>query len=101
MSTISASASPGTENGRHGETGSDDPVLSSTFEPPQLSIKPIIRARLQDRLSDGVRGKSLVLISAPAGAGKTVLAASWAEARAVPWPVAWLTVDDACDRPEV
>lgn len=101
MSTIAVSESPGADNPGDGESDYCDPVLTSTFEPPQLPSKPIIRTRLQDRLSQGVREKSLTLISAPAGAGKTVLAASWAEARAVPWPVAWLTVDDACDRPEV
>ena len=101
MSRISVSKSPAAENVRHGEPGSGDPVLTSTLEPPPFPSRPIIRARLQDRLTCGVREKSLVLVSAPAGAGKTVLAASWAEAHDLPWPVAWLTVDDACDRSEV
>ena len=101
MPTISGSESPVADNVREGESGSGDPVLTSTFEPPQLLSKPIIRARLQDRLTYGVRAKSLVLVSAPAGAGKTVLAASWAEAHDISWPVAWLTVDDACERSEV
>ena len=86
---------------RDGESGSGDPVLTSTLEPPPFPNRPIIRARLQDRLTCGVREKSLVLVSAPAGAGKTVLAASWAEAHALSWPVAWLTVHDACERSEV
>ena len=81
--------------------GFSDPVLNSAFEPMRLAHRPLIRTRLLDRLSRGVREKSLTLLSAPAGAGKTVLAASWVEAAAVPWPVAWLTVDDACDRPEL
>ena len=101
MPTVSASASPAADKVRDGESGSGDPVLSSTLEPPPLPSRPIIRARLQDRLTSGVRDKSLVLVSAPAGAGKTVLAASWAEAHDLSWPVAWLTVDDACDRSEV
>ena len=66
-----------------------------------LPSRPIIRARLQARLTYGVREKSLVLVSAPAGSGKTVLAASWAEAHDISWPVAWLTVHDACERSEV
>ncbi len=101
MPTISGSESPVADNVREGESGSGDPVLTSTFEPPQLLSKPIIRSRLQDRLTYGVRAKSLVLMSAPAGAGKTVLAASWAEAHDISWPVAWLTVHDACERSEV
>ena len=101
MSRISVSESPAAGSARNGESGSGDPVLMSTLEPPPLPSRPIIRARLEDRLTYGVREKSLVLVSAPAGAGKTVLAASWAEAHDLPWPVAWLTVDDACDRSEV
>jgi LuxR family transcriptional regulator, maltose regulon positive regulatory protein len=101
MPRISGSESSAAGDGQGGHPGSGDPVLTSTLEPPHLPSRPIIRARLQDRLTYGVREKSLVLVSAPAGAGKTVLAASWAEAHDLSWPVAWLTVDDACDRSEV
>ena len=101
MSAISVSGSHDADGVRDGASGYGDPVLTSTFEPPPLPSRPIVRARLRDRLSQGVQEKPLTLLSAPAGAGKTVLAASWADARAVSWPVAWLTVDDACDMPEV
>ena len=67
MPTISGSESPVADNVREAESGSGDPVLTSTFEPPQLPSTPIIRARLQARLTYGVREKSLVLVSAPAG----------------------------------
>jgi LuxR family transcriptional regulator, maltose regulon positive regulatory protein len=81
--------------------GFSSPVLTSTFQPSWLPSAPVIRPRLLDRLSTGVREKPLTLLSASAGAGKTVLAASWVEAHPVPWPVAWLSIDEACDRPEL
>src|SRR5256714_13685140 len=51
--------------------------------------KPLVdRPRLFERLDDGVAGP-LTLISAPAGAGKTALPASWLAGN--PREVAWLT----------
>jgi LuxR family maltose regulon positive regulatory protein len=78
----------------------DAPVLPSTFVPAGLPEESIRRPRLVSRLADGVREKPLTTLSAPAGAGKTVLAASWAAAPDVPWPVAWLTIDDALHEPD-
>jgi LuxR family maltose regulon positive regulatory protein len=78
----------------------DAPVLPSTFEPAALPNELIRRPRLFDRLAHGVREKPLTTLCAPAGAGKTVLAASWAAAPDVPWPIAWLTIDDAADDPD-
>jgi LuxR family transcriptional regulator, maltose regulon positive regulatory protein len=78
----------------------DTPVLPSTFLPAGLPEGLIRRSRLIGRLARGVREKPLTTLSAPPGAGKTVLAASWAAAPDVPWPVAWLTIDDAVDEPD-
>ena len=60
-----------------------DPFELSRFVVP-LPPKGIVRRpRLLERLDAGARGP-LTLVTAPAGTGKTVLAASWAaNARAV------------------
>ncbi|MFL6161088.1 MAG: LuxR C-terminal-related transcriptional regulator [Jatrophihabitantaceae bacterium] len=50
-------------------------------------------------MSAGIQGGPLTLLSAVAGSGKTVLAASWAATRPVPWPVAWLTLDSSDNLP--
>jgi LuxR family maltose regulon positive regulatory protein len=56
--------------------------------PPHL----IQRERLLDILDGGVRER-LVLLSAPAGAGKTALLASWVSTRELPGPPCWLSLD--------
>jgi LuxR family maltose regulon positive regulatory protein len=49
------------------------------------------RERLVDALEEGVPNHKLILLSAPAGYGKTTLLADWAQASQ--YPVAWLAVD--------
>lgn len=55
--------------------------------PPDL----VVRRRLLDAVARGVRGP-LTLVTAPAGAGKTVLLSSWAALGEAPGPVTWLTM---------
>ena len=98
MSITRLPAAAGMRDDDHG--GSVEPVLGSTFVPGQLPSRPVVRARLHDRLTRGVHDKPLTLLSAPAGSGKTVCSASWVASRAVPWPIAWLNVDEACDHAE-
>jgi LuxR family maltose regulon positive regulatory protein len=98
MSTTRLPAAAGTGHDDHG--GSTAPVLRSTFVPGQLPNRPIVRARLHDRLTRSVQDKPLTLLSAPAGSGKTVCVASWVASHAVPWPTAWLNIDEACDQAE-
>ena len=52
-------------------------------------------------MSHGVSAAPLTLICAPAGSGKTILAAAWAHAPAQRLPVSWLTLDDRDDQPGV
>ncbi len=56
--------------------------------PPGL----VRRKRLDDRLSEGT-AKSVTLVSAGPGSGKTLAVAAWIAAGRTPGPVAWLSLD--------
>ena len=71
------------------------PLLLTKLLPPRLSHITIVRQRLLDQLSNGARGK-LNLIHAPAGYGKTTLAAAWIAAQrqqVAEYATAWLTLE--------
>lgn len=67
-----------------------DPLLRTKLRPPFIRTGLVPRPRLQARISQGLRGP-LTLIAAPAGFGKTTLAASCVAASGL--PVAWLSLD--------
>jgi LuxR family maltose regulon positive regulatory protein len=81
------------------------PILATKLfiPPPRLDVVP--RPRLVERLNEGLHRK-LVLVSAPAGFGKTTLVSEWV---AGPWhrppgqvcerPVAWLSLDEGDNDP--
>ncbi|MFF3325104.1 LuxR C-terminal-related transcriptional regulator [Streptomyces sp. NPDC002889] len=69
-----------------------EPLLAAKFSVPAVPRTHVGRNRLLDRLTDGTRGP-LTVITGPAGAGKTTLAAAWARTRPTPGPVVWLTVE--------
>jgi LuxR family transcriptional regulator, maltose regulon positive regulatory protein len=75
------------------------PTVTTKLLIPQVPRHLVQRRRLLDALDAGVR-EGLVLLSAPAGAGKTVLLSSWIAARRLPGPGCWLSLDgddnDAC-----
>ena len=58
----------------------------------------VARPRLFDLLTTATQG-SLTVVSAPAGAGKTMLLASWAWQGRPPGPVAWVSLDPADNDP--
>ncbi len=62
--------------------------------PPPLPRTLVHRTRLLDRLDDGTRGP-LTVVSGPAGAGKTTLAADWARGRAAARAPLWRDVAGA------
>ncbi len=68
------------------------PATKFALPPEQAAV--IVRGRLLDALDDGIR-RPLTLISAPPGAGKTALLASWIAAGGPPGAVAWLSLDAA------
>jgi LuxR family maltose regulon positive regulatory protein len=65
--------------------------LSTKFYIPQPRKAIIHREHLFDMLNGGIKGK-LVLVSAPAGYGKTTLITSWLTKQDL--PVAWVSEDE-------
>ena len=72
------------------------PLLETKFRIPAAPLESIPRARLTKRLDDGLDRK-LILVSAPAGFGKTTLLVKWAAACGA--SVAWLSLDDSDNDP--
>ena len=66
------------------------PFLSTKFFIPKPRKALVRREHLFDMLNEGIQGK-LILVSAPAGYGKTTLITSWLGTRKL--PVAWVSVD--------
>jgi LuxR family maltose regulon positive regulatory protein len=66
-------------------------LLATKLRIPPPSHHTVHRARLIDALELGVPHYKLILLSAPAGYGKTTLLTQWAHASR--YPVAWLSID--------
>jgi LuxR family maltose regulon positive regulatory protein len=66
-------------------------LIRTKFTLPPLNAQRVNRARLIERLNAGL-DRALLLLSAPAGFGKTTLLTQWL--RTVPHPVAWLALDE-------
>ncbi len=67
-----------------------DALLATKLHVPGSPRGQVLRPRLTARLDEGL-ARGLILASAPAGYGKTVLLADWA--RRGEHPVAWLSLD--------
>lgn len=67
------------------------PILATKLFVPSLAPKVVRRPRLIGRLNEGLQSK-LTLISAPAGFGKSTLAAEWVAGGGR--PAAWLSLDE-------
>jgi LuxR family maltose regulon positive regulatory protein len=73
-------------------------TLSTKLHRPQPRADALQRARLIDRLETGAReGRTLTLISAPAGFGKTTLISVWLQQSQR--RVAWLSLDQSDNDP--
>ncbi|NGO42329.1 LuxR C-terminal-related transcriptional regulator [Streptomyces ureilyticus] len=88
----------GDAEAHRGPTG--DPLLAAKFAIPAVPRTLVRRQRLLDRLTTGTAGP-LTLITGPAGAGKTTLAASWVAEGTAPGPVVWLTAEHEDKAPGV
>lgn len=74
------------------------PAITAKHRIPESRPEWLARQRLVGVLT-GLRSARVVLIRAPAGYGKSVLAAQWRSSPAEPRPFAWLSLDEADDDP--
>ena len=73
-------------------------IIAAKLHRPELPPRHVARAGLSERLEAQVRaGCSTVLVSAPAGSGKTTCVAEWVTGRDE--PVAWLSLDSGDNDP--
>lgn len=91
----SSSAGPRTVPGSRGETACD-PILHAKITVPALPAWIVPRPCLASRIAQG----ALTSVTGPAGAGKTVAAASWAGGYDR-GPVAWVRLDEFDNGPDV
>lgn len=66
------------------------PLLKTKTHAPRIKSELVQRPRLTERLADSLEGK-LILISAPAGFGKTTLITEWIQD--LEKPVGWISLD--------
>ena len=74
------------------------PLVETKLYPPKLRRRLVARPRLSGRLRRGAESR-LMLISAPAGFGKTTLLAEWLAAAGAERTVAWLSLERATASP--
>jgi len=67
-------------------------LLESKIHIPARAHSMVPRARLRDMLEQQIQHYSLVMLSAPAGYGKTTLLSDWAYSSSL--PVAWLSAEE-------
>jgi LuxR family transcriptional regulator, maltose regulon positive regulatory protein len=70
----------------------DSFLLATQLQIPPQPHRAVHRSRLIDALESGIPHYKLVLISAPAGYGKTTLLAQWAHSSC--FPIAWLSISE-------
>jgi LuxR family transcriptional regulator, maltose regulon positive regulatory protein len=73
-------------------------ALATKIQIPPQTHRVVRRARLVDTLEHGIPDRKLVLVSAPAGYGKTTLLTQWAHASAL--RVAWLSLGEEDNDPD-
>ena len=75
------------------------PILASKITAPSVPDWALPRPRITKLIAQGTRWCPLTVLTAPAGAGKTMALTLWAAAR--PGPVAWVCLDEYDNRPGV
>src|SRR5215207_1990596 len=78
--------------------GASDTLVSTKLRPFQTRPNLVARPRLIAKLEPEA-GRKLMLISAPAGFGKTTLLGEWAASRSDEQRVAWVSLDEADNDP--
>ena len=78
--------------------GTEVAVTATKLTPPRPPSRYLRRGRLLDSMDGSVdAGRGVVLVSAPAGSGKSTLINGWLDGRAV--PAGWLQVDEGDNDP--
>src|SRR5919107_894268 len=78
---------------------SADPLLMTKLAVPSTRVSHVPRPRLSERLEEGL-GPQLILVSAPAGFGKSTLLGTWAsELSGSGRPMAWYSLDSGDNDP--
>jgi LuxR family maltose regulon positive regulatory protein len=73
-------------------------ISATKVTPPRPPNRLLVRARLVDRLASSIKaGRGFVLVSAPAGAGKSTLINGWLDGGQQ--QLGWLQVDEGDDDP--
>src|SRR5215211_416773 len=86
------------EGRRRGSGPMQSSALATKIQIPPQTHRVVRRARLVDALEHGVPDHKLILISAPAGYGKTTLLSQWAHASQM--AVAWLSLGEEDNDPD-
>lgn len=73
------------------------PLIQSKLKIPPLRTRVVARPDLLEKLEQGLSSK-VILVSAPAGFGKTTLILQWLEQ--FPTPPLWLSLEEADDNPQ-
>ena len=73
------------------------PILASKITAPGVPDWVVPRPRITTLITEGTRWRPLTVLTAPAGAGKTMALALWAAAD--PGTVAWVGLDEFDNRP--
>lgn len=73
-------------------------LLSTKMEIPQIRANLVQRPRLFMQLNQ-IRQNKLILITAPAGFGKTTLLSAWASVFRADLPIAWVSLDQGDNTP--
>lgn len=76
--------------------GQSEHLLRTKFFVPPIRAKQIPRPRLSDLIHGGL-DRALILVSAPAGYGKTTLVSSWLKETKI--PSAWISLDGSDNDP--
>ncbi|MCZ4604198.1 LuxR C-terminal-related transcriptional regulator [Streptomyces sp. Lzd4kr] len=96
----SASSGSAREGTAGALTPNGDPVLAARFAVPRVPNTFVRRPRVAECLARAMAGPGrLVLVNGPAGAGKTLLVASFAATVVLPGRVVWLTVESGDNAP--
>jgi LuxR family maltose regulon positive regulatory protein len=96
MSKAASNMTPGEKGKDQLSLEQSKHLLRTKFYVPPIRSTQIARQRLSDLINTGME-QSLILVSAPAGYGKTTLVSSWLKEKQI--PSAWLSLDGGDNDP--